>query len=367
VLTAAARFLPARRNSVCTLAGLAASFALIAMLFVLPHWTDYRFYNWQMSVTRKPGYDLASFVTRFTWLPIVHDVFTRMWLALALGLFGAWGAAAKWRRTGDGERLLVLWLAVGMLELLVHDTGNERYFVFLVPPLVALASLVLARGTLLPEEAAGVRRPALLMAAPIVLFSAYVLLGPVIRLPFRDQIVDEIARDLKMPVRLSTAAAVILTGVVIGWWPRFAATMRRAWRPAAAWTIVGVATVWNLWQFTDWAAHRTYKNYQAMLAVGRALPPGTLVQGKLANGLALENRIRPIFIGHQFGNYADRLTRDDVRYILTYTSPKIGYEGSQIMDVLDGSPGWRVIMSFDVAESRYGNDTAALIDKRARD
>jgi hypothetical protein len=89
------------------------------------------------------------------------------------------------------------------------------------------------------------------------------------------------------------------------------------------------------------------------------------VQGKLANGLALDNRIRPLFIGHGFGNYATRTAREDVRYILTYTSPWLGYEGDQIKDVLDASPGWRIIMSFDVAESRYGNDTAALIDKRA--
>ena len=80
-----------------------------------------------------------------------------------------------------------------------------------------------------------------------------------------------------------------------------------------------------------------------------------------------ENRIRPLFIGHGFGNYDDRKRRDDVRYILTYTSPRLGYEGSQITDVLDASPGWRIIMSFDVAESRSGNDTAALIEKRARD
>jgi hypothetical protein len=56
-----------------------------------------------------------------------------------------------------------------------------------------------------------------------------------------------------------------------------------------------------------------------------------------------------------------------VRYILTYTSPSIGYEGSQIKDVLDASPGWRIIMSFEVAESASGTDTAALIEKRARD
>ena len=58
------------------------------------------------------------------------------------------------------------------------------------------------------------------------------------------------------------------------------------------------------------------------------LPPGTLVHGKLANGLALENGIRPIFVGRGFGNYEDRKQRDDVRYILTYVAPCIGYEGT---------------------------------------
>ena len=123
---------------------------------------------------------------------------------------------------------------------------------------------------------------------------------------------------------------------------------------------------WNLAQFGEWAVNRTYENYQASLAIGRALPPETLIQGKLANGLALENRIRPIFIGHEFGNYADRKERDDVRYILTYTTPRLGYEGSQIIDVLDASPGWRIIMNFDVAETPSGHDSAALIEKRAR-
>ncbi|MCK7461256.1 MAG: hypothetical protein MZU84_03900 [Sphingobacterium sp.] len=51
------------------------------------------------------------------------------------------------------------------------------------------------------------------------------------------------------------------------------------------------------------------------------LPPGTLVHGKLANGLALESRIKPVFVGRGFGNYDDRLERDDIRYVLTYTRP----------------------------------------------
>jgi hypothetical protein len=124
---------------------------------------------------------------------------------------------------------------------------------------------------------------------------------------------------------------------------------------------------WDIYQFADYVRTRTYKNYEAMLALGRAVPPETLIQGKLANGLALESRIRPIFIGHAFGNYADRFTRDDVRYILTYSVPKPGYEGSQILDVLAASPARRIIMTFDVAESPGGHDKAALIEKRARD
>jgi len=118
-------------------------------------------------------------------------------------------------------------------------------------------------------------------------------------------------------------------------------------------------------EFGQFAWWRTYKNYEASVAIGRVLPPETEVQGKLANGLALENRIRPIFIGHGFGNFSDRKSREDVRYILTYTAPAIGYEGSQIEDVLAAYPGWRVIMSFDVAETPSGHDRAALIDKRA--
>ena len=74
-------------------------------------------------------------------------------------------------------------------------------------------------------------------------------------------------------------------------------------------------------------------------------------------------RIRPLFIGHEFGNYADRKRRDDVRYILTYTDPRLGYEGSQILDVLEAYRASHVLMTFDVAETPSGRDRAALIDK----
>ena len=279
-------------------------------------------------------------------------------------MFAAWGILARWRRAPDAERLLLLWVAIGSLELLVHDVGNERRLVFLIPALVALASLVLTRGSLLPEEASRAPRRAILFLSPVILYSAYVLTGPVARLPFLAEVH---AHALSHAVRLAAAAALVLGAAIVVGWPRLAATAGRGlWTPFAANALVWLFAAWNLVQFGEWALNRTYENYEASLALGRALPPDTPIQGKLANGLALENRIRPIFIGHEFGNYADRKQRWDVRYILTYTDPAIGYEGDQIVDVLAAYPGWQIIMTFDVAETPSGHDKAALIEKRAR-
>ena len=131
----------------------------------------------------------------------------------------------------------------------------------------------------------------------------------------------------------------------------------------AALVMLAVLMAGDLAQFGQWAADRTYKNVTASRLIGEWLPPGTLVQGKLANGLALDNRIKPIFVGRGFGNYEDRLTRTDARYLLTYLTPWTGYEGPVITDVLDGCPGWRILRTFDVAETAGGHDRAALILK----
>jgi len=83
------RLRPEVESGAWTLAGLAISFALIGTLLILPHWSDYQFYNWQMSVTRKPSYDLASIVQRVIWFPALHDTFSRAWLQLLLAVLGA--------------------------------------------------------------------------------------------------------------------------------------------------------------------------------------------------------------------------------------------------------------------------------------
>ena len=132
--------------------------------------------------------------------------------------------------------------------------------------------------------------------------------------------------------------------------------------------LLAVSLVWNLGEFGWWAVNRTDFNYRASVEIGRLLPDGTEVHGKLANGLAMENRIRPIFIGDGFGNYSDRLDRDEVRYILTYTEPTVGYESGQdgllIRELLDHYPNRQVVASFQVQETP-GPDVATLYLKDA--
>jgi hypothetical protein len=279
---------------------------------------------------------------------------------LAIGLTSALGMLARWRALLPAERLLLLWLGLGATELILHDVGNERRFIFFIPALVATTALALGRDrVLLPGIEAVTRRRALL-AAPAVLYVAYVVAGALVRLGF--------LYEVRPNVRLAAALAVAFTALLYATWPRIPRALAKGpWSAPAALAVAALVSTGQIVQFAQWAAERTYKNYAASLELGRALPPGTLVHGKLANGLSLENRIRPIFVGRGFGNYEDRKHRDDVRYILTYVAPSLGYESQAgnpvIQDVLSAYPNHRIIMTFDVAETATGHDRAALIDK----
>jgi 4-amino-4-deoxy-L-arabinose transferase-like glycosyltransferase len=340
-----------------TFAGLMAGAIIALAMFVIPNWAEYRFYNWQMSVTRKPSYSARALLDRVTWLPILHDIFTRMWPVLTIATVSFVSAAARWRRIPAGERLLLLWLALGAIELLLHDVGNERRFVMFIPALIALAALVLGRdGTLVPAEAAAAPLKRALLAAPLVAYGAYVVAGALVRIAF--------LYDVRPNVRLAAATAAAATIAIYATWPRVPRALSRGgWSPAAGLLVAALLCAGDLVQYAQWAAGRTYKNVEASRRLAARLPPGTLVHGKLANGLALENRIKPIFVGRNFGNYDDRRDRDDVRYILTYVAPRIGYEGPVIADVLEAYPNRRIIMTFDVAETSTGHDRAVLIDK----
>ena len=347
----------ARDAALWTLAGLATAGVVALGVFVVPHWAEFRFYNWQMSVTRKPSYSVRAVLDRVSWIPIIHDFFTRQWALTILTLASCLALLARWRRVAPAERLLGLWVGLGLLELIAHDVGNERRFVFLIPAFVAMSALVIARDRrLLPASLAGVSRRQALVAAPLILFGLYVVAGAVVRLAH--------LYEVRPGVHGAALAAVLAFAALWIWWPAILGWLASGpWTPAAGLALVAVLMAGDLIEFTQWAVLRTYKNVTASRDLGTWLPPGTVVQGKLANGLDLENRIRPVFVGRGFGNYDDRLARSDIRYILTYTSPRLGYEGPVILDVLTARPGWRIVREFDVAETAGGHDRAALIEK----
>ena len=153
-----------------TLAGLAGAALAIGLAFVLPHWQEYQFYNWEMTVTRKPSYGLRDLIDRASWLPVVQDFFSRMWLVLVGAAMGIAAVAARWRTARPAERLLVLWVLVGLLELTVHDSGNERRYVMFIPALIALAALIIASDRpWLPSELVAAPLAARWIAVPLLL------------------------------------------------------------------------------------------------------------------------------------------------------------------------------------------------------
>jgi hypothetical protein len=346
------------RAALLTLAGLAVTAGLIVAAFVLPHWAEYRFYNWQMSVTRKPSYALAALLDRASWLPLVQDSFTRMWMLLVAAAAAVMTLVWRWRAAKPAERLLVLWVVLGIAELVVHDAGNERRYVMFVPVLVALASLTITGSPAVTRD--GPDTPRWMLIAPALLF-AYLVVGSILRMAFLG---DIRAGQLQLTVRLSAIASVPLALFAAARWNMVSEWLsRQRPSPMAIALLTAIVVGGDLVQYAQWARARTEYNYRASREIGTLLPDGTLVHGKLANGLSLENRIRPIFVGNGFGNYADRTTRDDVRYILTYVTPYLGYEGRVIRDVVRAYPARRIVATFPVAETAAGHDTAALIDK----
>ena len=346
------------RPALWTLGGLTLFGVVALVVFVLPNWAEYRFYNWQMSVTRKPSYDFKSLLDRATWLPL-QDAFTRTWFIMAIAMTHAAGLIARWRELRSGERLLVWWVVLGAAELILHDAGNERRFVFFIPAFVALASLALGRLQILPREVEETPRARAMVALPLVLYGAYVVFGAFVRIAF--------LREISPNVRIAAALALVFGAVLFSTWPRLPRSLAAAIPRRGVILLLILLSAGNLIQYLQWAVGRTYKNYEASRELGRLLPPGTLVHGKLANGLALENSIRPVFVGRGFGNYDDRKTRDDVRYILTYIAPSLGYESQArnpiIQDVIDAYPDRKIVATFDVRETATGHDRAALIDK----
>src|SRR5262249_11850093 len=153
-------------------------------------------------------------------------------------------------------------------------------FVFLLPAFAAFSGLAFARRSFefrRPSTAVG------WLAVPLVFYCCYVVAAPLVRLLFLEDVRNHLLRET---VRLSALAA-LMSGSLTMFALRRAQTVSLFMRRRGTAAAVLVLLCWDGYQFAAWAQGRTYKNYEAMRALGTAVPPGTLIQGKLANGLAL--------------------------------------------------------------------------------
>ena len=349
-----------RTAALTTLVVLAVGTAASVLAFVAPNWVEYSFYNLFVYGSRRAVSGIGALVDRASWFPVIHQFFTRQWLLTLAAFAGLALTLPRYREASPGERLLALWFMLGALELVAHDLGNERRYVFLIPSMTALGAIALVGWRrLVPLTVHEWSRSTALCVAPLAAAGLYILIGSLMREAWMPEVGPA--------VRWSAFAASLLTITGLVAWPRLRRVLGGyTWSPRAAVALVVLATVWDLSLYMHWAVGRTTYNHQAAVAVSRLLAPGTVVQGKLANGLALDSGIRPLFIGPGFGNYADRLSRPGVEWILTYSRPRLGFEGAVIRDVLEHNPGWQVVARFRVAETPAGTDEAVLIRKAPR-
>ncbi len=147
-----------RRTAVATMAGLVVCGALVLAVFVVPHWTrlpvlqlaDVGHEETQLrcAVAAEPG-DVVSHRPRHLHEAVVPGRGEHRCPA------GFAGAMARSAAAGTSPHL---WVGLGAFELLVHDVGNERRFIFFIPALAALTALVLGRDRrLLPTAVLGPR------------------------------------------------------------------------------------------------------------------------------------------------------------------------------------------------------------------
>ncbi len=228
---------------------------------------------------------------------------------------------------------------------------------FFIPALVALTAIVLGRERrLVPVELAAMPRTTALVGLPVVFYGLYVVAGALTRL---------VALYEPRPgVRLGAAVALLGTGLLYLTWPKLPKGSGRASVEPGGGAARRGAGVRRSAGTVRAMGEGPY--LQELSGLGRArhrAAAGNTRARQARQRARARERIKPIFVGRGFGNYDDRLQRDDVRYILTYVAPYIGYEGPVIQDVLEAYPDRAIIRTFDVAESATGHDRAALIDK----
>ena len=256
-----------------------------------------------------------------------------MWFTVVAGVAAALRparrAGARPRRrsgcSGCGSR-------VGTAELILHDVGNERRFLIFLPGAGRARG---ARARPRPHAPAGSARPCCRGARArwrcrSCFFALYVVIGAAraAAAPLRGR-PERSSRGGTGGARHRLPSTPPGRGCRAG--------SRAPLDARAAALLIGGAgrPPGNSRSSASGPRAARYKNYEASLALGRVLPPGTLVHGKLANGLALENRIKPIFVGPRLRQLRGP---QDARRCAIYFDLRVAEPGVRVAGAESGHP-----------------------------
>lgn len=212
---------------------------------------------------------------------MVHCLETQAPVVTTVGLIGLFGIGWRRRRRDTLWRVLVAWTALGVGSLALTRYIPTRYLLLFLPALAALAAATLARlPALWRLWRIRPRRRLVGLGIPLFFLLDH-LIAPVLTPAF----------GAGMAEWLATALSLALVAFITVRWP-----WQGSLAPQAAPALLGLALALNLGFFTHWAATVTFSLRDTSRALGKQLPPGTVIIGEAAP-LCLENRLRgiPVF------------------------------------------------------------------------
>jgi len=111
-------------------------------------------------------------------------------------------------------------------------------------------------------------------------------------------------------------------------------------------------------QYLSWITQLDYTAYSTSMELGKILPEKIKVQGTMASSVSLENKIFsiPIMDINPDSNI-DVLNRTDIKYIITYIYPKIGYGSPTTAKLLQSYPNAKLIKQWRTSEKMQNQTT----------
>jgi len=111
-------------------------------------------------------------------------------------------------------------------------------------------------------------------------------------------------------------------------------------------------------QYLSWVTQLDYTAYSTSIELGEILPEKIKVQGTMASSVSLENKICSIpIMDINSDSNIDVLNRTDIKYIITYVYPKIGYGSPATAKLLQSYPNAKLIKQWRTSEKMQNQTT----------